>query len=178
MFTDAGGELITTSKWPGTTLDLINIEFGDNKFIVDTPGIINEHQYAHYVDDKTLSKILPKKEIRQRVYQLEDKQTLFIEKLATISHTLGDRKAFNCYFANEVEIHRTKYENKEKIWANDTVGKLKFEETELWTHKFNLGTDQTDIVISGLGWVRVSGKGLIEVEAPKGVKVIKREALI
>ena len=51
----AGGEdVITTSHFPGTTLDMIEIPLDDGKALIDTPGIINHHQMAHFVDKKDL----------------------------------------------------------------------------------------------------------------------------
>ena len=48
-FTEEREDIITTSHFPGTTLDIIEIPLDDCSAIVDTPGIINEHQLAHYV---------------------------------------------------------------------------------------------------------------------------------
>ncbi len=56
--------VITVSHFPGTTLDLIDIPLDDNCNLYDTPGIINHHQMAHYVDAKDLKLITPKKEIK------------------------------------------------------------------------------------------------------------------
>ena len=43
-------------------------------FMYDTPGIIQVHQMTHYVTEKELKVIIPKNEIKQRVFQLnEDK---------------------------------------------------------------------------------------------------------
>lgn len=72
------GDLITTSHFPGTTLDIIKIPLDDGKFLMDTPGIINHHQMAHYVDKRDLKIITPKKEIKPKVYQLNEGQTLFL----------------------------------------------------------------------------------------------------
>ena len=48
------GDVITTSHFPGTTLDMIEIPLDDGKALYDTPGIINHHQMAHYVDQSEL----------------------------------------------------------------------------------------------------------------------------
>ncbi|MTL87423.1 ribosome biogenesis GTPase YqeH, partial [Turicibacter sanguinis] len=69
-FTEEREDIITTSHFPGTTLDIIEIPLDDCSAIVDTPGIINEHQLAHYVTPKVLKEITPKKEIKAGVYQL------------------------------------------------------------------------------------------------------------
>ena len=44
------------------------------KLLCMTPGIIQVHQMTHYVTEKELKVIIPKNEIKQRVFQLnEDK---------------------------------------------------------------------------------------------------------
>ena len=45
-------DVITTSRFPGTTLDKIEIPLDDGSFIYDTPGIIHRHQMAHYLTAK------------------------------------------------------------------------------------------------------------------------------
>ena len=52
-YSDASN-LITTSEFPGTTLDLIKIPLDDHSSLYDTPGIMNEHQYTSVVDEKDL----------------------------------------------------------------------------------------------------------------------------
>ncbi len=48
-------DVITTSRFPGTTLDKIEIPLDDGSYIYDTPGIIHRHQMAHYLTAKTSS---------------------------------------------------------------------------------------------------------------------------
>ena len=50
--------------------------------LYDTPGIINHHQMAHYVRNRDLKIITPKKEIKPKVFQLNSEQTLFLGGLA------------------------------------------------------------------------------------------------
>ena len=45
-------DVITTSQFPGTTLDKIEIPLDDGHFLIDTPGIIHRHQMAHYLGKK------------------------------------------------------------------------------------------------------------------------------
>ena len=59
-------EVITTSRFPGTTLDKIEIPLADGSHIYDTPGIIHRHQMAHYLSAKNLKYISPKKEIKPK----------------------------------------------------------------------------------------------------------------
>ena len=57
-------QFITTSYFPGTTLDMIDIPLDDGKSLYDTPGIINHHQMAHHIDKKELKIVTQKKEIK------------------------------------------------------------------------------------------------------------------
>lgn len=46
---------------------MIEIPLDDEKALIDTPGIINHHQMAHYVDKRDFKVIMPKKEIKPSV---------------------------------------------------------------------------------------------------------------
>src|SRR5699024_7851827 len=85
-------EVITTSYFPGTTLGFIEIPLDDQTSMIDTPGIVNEQQMAHYVSNKDLKIITPAKEVKPRVYQLTQGQTLFFGGLARLDF-LKDRKS-------------------------------------------------------------------------------------
>lgn len=63
-------DIITTSRFPGTTLDKIEIPLDDGSYIFDTPGIIHRHQMAHYLGDKNLKYISPKKKSSQKLTNL------------------------------------------------------------------------------------------------------------
>ncbi|ESU30585.1 GTPase [Bacillus sp. 17376] len=180
------GDVITTSHFPGTTLDMIEIPLEDGKAIVDTPGIINHHQMAHYVDRRDLKFITPKKEIKPKVYQLNEEQTLFFGGLARFDYISGGRRAFSCYVPNEINIHRTKLEKADELYKNH-AGELLTpprreqmdEFPELVRHEFTIKEAKTDVVFSGLGWVTVNDAGAkIAAYVPKGVHVMLRRSLI
>jgi len=116
-------DVITTSHFPGTTLDMIEIPLDDGSALVDTPGIINHHQMAHFVDKKDLKLITPKKEIKPMVFQLNEEQTLFFGGLARLDYIKGGRRSLICYVSNELKIHRTKLENAESLYKKH-VGEL------------------------------------------------------
>lgn len=180
------GDIITTSHFPGTTLDMIEIPLDDGQALIDTPGIINHHQMAHYVDKRDFKIIMPKKEIKPRVYQLNEEQTLYFGGLARLDYVSGGRRSLTCYLSNELNIHRTKLENADELYKNH-AGELltpprpdQLEEfPKLIPHEFSLKEGKMDIVFSGLGWVTVNEPGAkIVAHVPKGVNVIVRKSLI
>ena len=75
-------------------LDMIEIPLDDGSALYDTPGIINHHQMAHHIDASELKYIMPKKEIKPKVYQQNAGQTLFIGALARFDFIQGERSAF------------------------------------------------------------------------------------
>ncbi|MFJ7637285.1 ribosome biogenesis GTPase YqeH [Peribacillus sp. NPDC097264] len=180
------GDIITTSHFPGTTLDMIEIPLDDGQALIDTPGIINHHQMAHYVDTRDFKVIMPKKEIKPRVYQLNEAQTLFFGGLARLDYVSGGRRSLTCYLSNELNIHRTKLEKADELYKNHAGEMLtpprpaQLEEfPKLIPHEFTLKEGKMDIVFSGLGWVTVNEPGAkVVAHVPKGVNVIVRKSLI
>lgn len=180
------GDVITTSHFPGTTLDTIQIPLDDGKSLIDTPGIINHHQMAHFVDKRDLKFITPKKEIKPKVYQLNEEQTLFFGGLARFDYLSGGRRSFTCYLSNELNIHRTKLEKANELYKNH-VGEMLTppreeqlnEFPELVRYEFTIKEPKTDIVFSGLGWMTVNEAGAkVAAHVPKGVQVMLRKSLI
>lgn len=179
-------DIITTSQFPGTTLDAIEIPLDDGSSLYDTPGIINNHQMAHYVNKKDLKILAPKKELKPRTFQLNDQQTLYFGGLARFDYVSGERSPFICYMPNELMIHRTKLENADALYEKHAgelltpPGKDEMDEfPELVAHTFTIKDKKTDIVFSGLGWVTVhDADKKVTAYAPKGVHVFVRRSLI
>ncbi|MDG4589628.1 ribosome biogenesis GTPase YqeH [Enterococcus faecium] len=177
-------DVITTSQFPGTTLDKIEIPLDDGHFLIDTPGIIHRHQMAHYLGKKDLRIIAPLKEIKPKVYQLNEGQTLFLGGLARFDFISGNRASFIAYVSNDVNIHRTKLEKADEFYQKHVGGLLQpprpnevEEFPELVRFEFSV-KEKTDIVFAGLGWITVTAPAVIAGWAPKGVDVLKRKALI
>ena len=172
-------DVITTSRFPGTTLDKIEIPLDEDSALIDTPGIIHRGQMAHYLEPEDLKYVSPRKEIKPKTYQLDPEQTLFFGGLARFDFISGERQGMTAYFDNEINVHRTKLEgatefyekHKGELLAPALVG------AKLVRREFKI-TDKSDIVFSGLGWVRVPQKAVVAAWVPEGVDVVVRKALI
>ncbi|TPF03204.1 ribosome biogenesis GTPase YqeH [Weissella paramesenteroides] len=177
-------DVITTSRFPGTTLDRIEIPLDDDSNIIDTPGIIHQDQMAHYLGVKDLKYVSPQKEIKPKTFQLNAEQTLFMGALARFDYIQGDRTGITAYFENNLLIHRTKLANADAFY-NKHAGELLAPPTTenldklppLQRHEFKT-TEKTDIVIDGLGWLTVPANTVVAGWAPKGVSVLTRRAMI
>ncbi|MED4016453.1 ribosome biogenesis GTPase YqeH [Sutcliffiella cohnii] len=185
---DFSGEkdVITTSQFPGTTLDLIDIPLDNGASLYDTPGIINHHQMAHFVDKRDLKMISPKKEIKPKVFQLNEGQTLFFGGLARFDYVTGGRRSITTYVSNDLYIHRTKLENADSLYkehVGDLLQPPRQEDVESFPEftkqEFTIKEAKTDIVFSGLGWVTINEPGAkVVAHVPKGVGIMIRKSLI
>src|SRR5699024_9980013 len=177
--------LITTSYFPGTTLGKIEIPIDDGNVLVDTPGIFQKGQLVHLLNEKELKIVTPQKEIKPRNYQLNPKQTLFFGGLARFDYSKGKEKvSFVAYTSTELNIHRTKHDKADHLYQTQ-VGKLltpPFKPTqEITAMKKSVFKikEPSDIVYSGLGWVKVNSSDIeVTAYAPKGIDIFIRKALI
>ncbi|EIT85248.1 GTPase YqeH [Fictibacillus macauensis ZFHKF-1] len=177
-------DIITTSYFPGTTLNLIDIPLDEETALFDTPGIINHHQMAHFVSKDELKIIMPKKEIKPLVYQLNEEQSLFLGGLARFDYIKGGRRSFVCHISNDLNIHRTKLERADDLYEKH-LGELLTPPQDreklppLKRYEFMIKEKDTDIVFSGLGWISVKEAGAkVAAYAPEGVAVTLRPSLI
>lgn len=176
-------QFITTSEFPGTTLDLIEIPLDENSSIFDSPGIINAHQMAHLVAEDELKYVVPKSELRPIGFQLDEQQTLYFGGLTRFDFVNGKHTNFICYFPKELKIHRTKSINAEKIYNNHMTLVPSIKEIEdinqMSSYDFKLPDYKVDIVISGLGFISTFAPGIkIKIWVPKNIGVFIRDALI
>ncbi|CAG7639902.1 putative protein YqeH [Paenibacillus solanacearum] len=186
-YSDLDAEL-TTSQYPGTTLDLVRIPLDDGSSIIDTPGIVYKHRLTELVNKKDLMKLMPAGPIKPVVFQLNEKQTIFFGSLARFDFIQGERQSFTFYVSNAVTAHRTKLERADALY-DEHKGELLSppvkadldELPKLTKHAIRIpkGSD-VDVSISGLGWIKVNSQAGAElaIHAPKGVKVAVRESLI
>lgn len=177
---------ITTSHFPGTTLDVIEIPIDENSSLYDTPGIVNRDQLIHQLSPQEYKFILPDKPIKPKVYQLMEKQSLFIGALARVDFVKGEKQPFVFYVSNGLDIHRTKLEKATELYEKHRGGLLTPPEGErakelppFQKFSFKVPAGKHDVVISGLGWVALHGTGAnVEVYVPKGTTVSLRPSLI
>lgn len=154
---------LTMSPLPSTTLNTVAIEINDYLTLIDTPGLIDSGSLINYVDKNMLKKINPKKEIKPRIYQLRKNQSLLIENFLRIDYTEGERNSFTLFLSNELKVKR----------INPKREDLK----NLQKTNYDIGYD-SDLVINGLGFVKIVNKGKIDIYLDKNVNTFVRKSLI
>lgn len=172
--------ILTSSRYPGTTLDFNTIEANGYTFI-DTPGIEGDKTMLMAVDEKDLKTILPTRRLKPLVFQCKDDQSFAIGGLVRLDFIGCNAASVVFYIFDACEIHRGKVEGADERWANHygTLYKptpIVKDFTKTKTQKIS---DKMDIVIDGLGWVSVSGNiSEIVVSYPRNVHVTFRKAML
>ncbi len=148
-------ENITTSLLPSTTLDLIEIKIDDDLAIIDTPGLLEEGNLIDVVDQNHLNKIMPKKKINPKVYQVKGSQLINIEDIITIGLTDSN---IVLYISNALKVTRE---------YNKKINGL----------EFDLNKDE-DLVIPGLGFISFKTKTHVVIKTNYKLNIFKRNKLI
>ncbi len=184
----AASNIVTESLSPQTTLGLIGFNLIDGSMIYDTPGVVNKHQYMHYLSRSSYKMTYPQKEVKPLVFQLNEEQTLFFGGLARMDIISGETcDVINIvtYFSNRLNIHRTKTDKANKLYKEKLYSLLsppvsKEEELPKWVfHEFRIRDNQKyDIVFSGLGFITLRAPFHIKAYAPFVVGVYTRLAII
>lgn len=149
-------ETITTSLLPSTTLDLIEIKIDEDLTIFDTPGLLEDGNIIDVIDEKSLNKIMPKKKINPRIYQIKNKQVIKIEDI--ISIMIEPKNDLVFYISNALNITREYEKNIEgreiTINANE------------------------ELVIMGLGFIKFKNKTTIVLNSKYEVNIFTRKSLM
>ncbi|MBP1999114.1 ribosome biogenesis GTPase YqeH [Paenibacillus shirakamiensis] len=179
---------LTTSRYPGTTLDMVNIPLDDGQYIIDTPGIVYPSRYSELVSPSDLGIIMADKPLKPAVNQLNAGQTLFFGGFGRFDFIQGEHQSFTSYVSSRIKIHRTKLERADELFAQHAGEMLSppsreaLEKLPAWTrHEFRITKNSNvDVFMSGLGWIKINGDTgcVIAVHVPKGVKVLVRPSLI
>ena len=157
-------EVLTISPMPSTTLNKISIKLSDDLTLIDTPGLVERGNIINYVDNSLLKKITPKKEIKPKTYQIKEGQCLVIGDLLRIDYVLGGKNSFTLYLSNDIKVKRyNMYKSKLlKDLSKKTID-VNYRE---------------DLVIPGLGFIKIVSKAKIDLYIDLNVSDFIRKSLI
>lgn len=163
-YSDSNQEL-TMSPLPSTTLNTVTIQIDDHLTLIDTPGLVEVGSILNHVSDQMVKKISPKKEIKPRTYQLRKNQSIIIENLVRIDYVEGDKNSFTVFVSNDLKVRRllNLMNNDDLKDKNKITYHMKYDE---------------DLVISGLGFIKIVNKGVVDLYIDKDVDSFTRKSLI
>ena len=155
--------VITTSSVPNTTASYIAIKLNSKLTIVDTPGFIDEKAIYNFVDYNKIIKYYPKKEIKVKTFQVKSGYSVVINDILRIEN-LSDKSNSLSFYMND----RLRYEK-----LNNKNSKLKY------LNKMEIEVEEeSDILINGLGFIRVTKPGKFEINIIDTKLVSVRKSMI
>ena len=163
---------LTTSIYPGTTLEEVTISYKDYIFI-DTPGLVDVNNYATHLNAEKykLSKI--DKTIKPQVFQLNENQSYFYEGLFRVDIKASKKASISFYINNNNEIHRTKLENADDYYQRHYKDfKLKVKPLVINNYKVK---DKKIFIIKGIAMFKINGEANISIHSLQNVKVYESE---
>lgn len=154
---------LTISPLPSTTLNKVEIKLNEQLTLIDTPGLVDRGSLINYIDTSLLKKLTPKKEIKPKTYQLKKNQCLLIGNFARIDYIEGEKNSFTVFVSNDIKVRRvSNKQNSLKDLAKITY-EIKYHE---------------DLVVNGLGWVKIVDKGTIDLYLHRDVESFTRKSLV
>jgi ribosome biogenesis GTPase YqeH len=180
-YTNTTGKTITTSPFPGTTLDVIAIPVDEESYIYDTPGIYSPRSMISFLEPEEVRYILPREPIRPERYGAKEEQSFLLSNMARIDFESGDKTDFTFFKSNDLMIFRCKkskadkglQENCDNENLEPRTGKVKSMADLVPTFVEAIDGKRNILRISSLAFVEFLGNGQkLAVYAPKGIKVV------
>lgn len=159
-----GGDkgLVTTSMYPSTTLDKVEIKL-KNFVMVDTPGLIHSNHIVHYLSGSDIKKIMPKGEIKPKSCQIVGRGSIVIGNFVRIDYYSLVKNSITFYVANGLDIHFVSLKN-------DIMHDFSKKDFHL--------NECKDIVVFGLGFFKCVHEMDVYIYTLDGVGVCVRDNLI
>lgn len=173
-------KMITTSPYPGTTLDVISIPLDEESYIYDTPGISNPHSIISHIEPSIARFLLPRERLSVKNETLKPGQSLIISNLFRLDLLDGKKTTFSYYISSDIPAVRINLTKADSYFEN-----LKNEKDNIYlTQKISSFSDMTStnlisidskkniIKIYGLGVITFTGDSQqIQLYSLNGVKV-------
>jgi ribosome biogenesis GTPase A len=154
---------ITISPMPATTLNEIKIKFEDF-YLIDTPGLFDQGNILNFVEKDMIKNLSPKKQIKPKIYQVKKGQALIIGGIIRIDYISDFENSLTLFISNDIEVKRI------NGLKHDYLKDLSYRELEV--------KHQSDIVINGLGFIKIIGDAKFEMYLDKDIEIFTRRSLI
>lgn len=178
-------DVIATSMIPGTTLNEIRIPyFMDNCALIDTPGLINDHDIlCSSISKDSYDNIIPKTELKPKTFQITNDNSLFLGGLACLSFTCEQMVPVTVYTSPNLYLHRCKTHRAKELFTTQ-LGQLLTppsleEKDQIKYKKIILKINgKKDIWFSGFGFIQIHRPATITIQVIDSTEVYVTNALI
>ena len=131
--------------------------------IVDTPGFIDDNAIYNFVEYNKTIKFYPKKEIKVKTFQVRNGYAIVVNDILRIENIGTKPNSFSFYMSDKLRYEKIKTKN-EKLTILPNI---------------NISIEQpTDILINGLGFIRITKPGNIKIYALDSKLISYRKSMI
>jgi len=190
-------DTLTSSPYPGTTLEIIRVEDLHLGFkVFDTPGIPNLAHISTFMDDlKNASYLLQQKRVTPQKFFMTKNKTLWIGALAKLDFIRGDQIDVIVYVSNKISLHKASLINSNEMYVknygnilfptyNKEVKNVEFDGYDIEIQCDHKGMGTQEIEIFGLGWIgfhnimKKPAYAKFTLYVPKNVGFLLRDSLV
>ncbi len=161
--TSGKNKSLTISTTLNTTLEEIKVKLTDKLTLIDTPGFVDNKSILNYVKPSTYKSLIPKKEIKPKVHTLKPEFMIILGNIIRIENNTSNEVNLIFYFKNEISLEKMRSIRNNKLKENEKV---------------NIKTNNEDIIVEGLGFIKVVGTSNLDIYSINKDIILKRDKLI
>ena len=154
---------LTISPLPSTTIGSVKIPIREHLNIIDTPGLVDNENIINYVDSKMYKKLNGKREIKPKTFRIKKDESLIIDNVLRINYLSYNNNSFTFYIPNDFDIKRVSIKNDVLKDINKKIINV---------------DDNCDLVINGLGFIKMVNKCRIEIFINEKISIFIRNNMI
>ena len=146
----------------------------ENQVIYDMPGLYQQGYLHHFLSYEIYKNLIPDQEIKPKIYQLKERQALFIEGLIAC-YCLSESSVV-LYIDSQIHVHKTKDIRIQSLLAEKEKHFKVYAET-YEEKSFKVPQGKYQITLADMGFIHLSGPNTIKLIVPKGLHISLTEAL-
>ena len=180
-YTNKTKRTITREEYPRTSVKVLDIPLTNSSSFYELPGFSLNTSVLGKVEKDVLKIIVPKKEIKVQREILDEGDALVVGSLAGFAMIKGKPTSFYFYSSELCEVRKMKYKKIDAFFQENVVRRSYrpvserysfFTDYDVFEYQMEADNKEHDIAITGLGWVRFTGRGqVIRIISPRGVAI-------
>ena len=180
-YTNKTKRTITSEEYPHTSVKVLDIPLTNSSSFYELPGFSLNTSVLGKVEKDVLKIIVPKKEIKVQREILDEGDALVVGSLAGFALIKGKPTSFYFYGSELCEVRKMKHRKIDAFFQENVVRRSYrpvserysfFTDYDVFEYQMEADNKEHDIAITGLGWVRFTGRGqVVRIISPRGVAI-------
>ena len=180
-YTNKSKRSITREEYPHTSVKVLDIPLTNSSSFYELPGFSLNTSVLGKVEKEVLKIIVPKKEIKVQRQIMDEGDALVVGSLAGFALIKGKATSFYFYGSELCEVRKMKYNKVDAFFQENVVKRSYrpvserysfFTDYDVFEYQMEADNQEHDIAITGLGWIRFTGRGqVIRIISPRGVAI-------